>query len=190
MPGFAPRYRGQQGCSGPTSIRLEYREHDLNAVIEDLERRGGLLQKLFDGRYIFLHLAFQEYFAASAATSPYALAVFRITGGRMCEFVASKLWDAEHWEIFIRFWIGKLRAPDVSLKLVQLPDDLFLHRAALLGKSIAELGRPVPPEVSAGHDERRIYYQLTRAGQTALEAELKRYRGVVAVAEGRLAHGH
>jgi len=28
------------------------------------------------------------------------------------------------------------------------------------------------------------------AGRTALEAELKRYRGVVAVAEGRLAHGH
>jgi DNA-binding MarR family transcriptional regulator len=39
-------------------------------------------------------------------------------------------------------------------------------------------------------DERRIYYELTRAGRAALEAELKRYRGVVAVAEGRLAHGH
>jgi DNA-binding PadR family transcriptional regulator len=39
-------------------------------------------------------------------------------------------------------------------------------------------------------DERRIYYGLTAAGRTALQAELKRYRGVVAVAEGRLAHGH
>ena len=39
-------------------------------------------------------------------------------------------------------------------------------------------------------DERRIYYELTGAGRAALEAELKRYRGVVAVAEGRLAHGH
>lgn len=39
-------------------------------------------------------------------------------------------------------------------------------------------------------DERRIYYELTRAGRAALEAELKRYRGVVAVAEGRLAHDH
>jgi DNA-binding PadR family transcriptional regulator len=36
-------------------------------------------------------------------------------------------------------------------------------------------------------DERRIYYELTGAGRAALEAELKRYRGVVAVAEGRLA---
>jgi DNA-binding PadR family transcriptional regulator len=35
-------------------------------------------------------------------------------------------------------------------------------------------------------DERRIYYELTGAGRGALEAELKRYRGVVAVAEGRL----
>jgi DNA-binding PadR family transcriptional regulator len=39
-------------------------------------------------------------------------------------------------------------------------------------------------------DERRIYYELTGEGRLALEAELERYRGVVAVAEGRLAHGH
>ena len=38
-------------------------------------------------------------------------------------------------------------------------------------------------------DERRIYYELTSAGRSALEAELKRYRGVVAVAEGRFLHG-
>ena len=52
---------------------------------------------------------------------------------------------------------------------------------------IRESDKQVDPEMD---DERRIYYQLTAAGQTALEAELKRYRGVVAVAEGRLAHGH
>ncbi len=51
---------------------------------------------------------------------------------------------------------------------------------------VRESDRRVDPEMD---DERRIYYQLTGAGQTALEAELKRYRGVVAVAEGRLAHG-
>jgi DNA-binding MarR family transcriptional regulator len=39
-------------------------------------------------------------------------------------------------------------------------------------------------------DERRIYYELTAVGRAALEAELKRYRGVVAVAKGRLAHAH
>jgi len=38
-------------------------------------------------------------------------------------------------------------------------------------------------------DERRIYYELTSAGQEALAAELQRYRGVVAVAEGRVAYG-
>ena len=38
-------------------------------------------------------------------------------------------------------------------------------------------------------DERRIYYELTGAGQEALAAELQRYRGVVAVAEGRVAYG-
>jgi DNA-binding PadR family transcriptional regulator len=39
-------------------------------------------------------------------------------------------------------------------------------------------------------DERRIYYQLTDAGRAALAAELERYRGVMAVAAGRVAYGH
>jgi DNA-binding PadR family transcriptional regulator len=52
---------------------------------------------------------------------------------------------------------------------------------------VRESERRVDPEMD---DERRIYYQLTDAGQTALGAELKRYRGVVAVAEGRFVHGH
>ena len=52
---------------------------------------------------------------------------------------------------------------------------------------VRESAKRVDPEMD---DERRIYYQLTAAGRTALESELKRYRGVVAVAEGRLAHGH
>ena len=38
-------------------------------------------------------------------------------------------------------------------------------------------------------DERRIYYELSGTGKAALEAELKRYRGVVALAEGRFAYG-
>lgn len=32
-------------------------------------------------------------------------------------------------------------------------------------------------------DERRVYYRITGAGQTALAAELDRYRGVVALAK-------
>lgn len=52
---------------------------------------------------------------------------------------------------------------------------------------IRESGKRVDPEMD---DERRIYYELTGAGRAALEAELERYRSVVAVAEGRLAHGH
>jgi DNA-binding PadR family transcriptional regulator len=52
---------------------------------------------------------------------------------------------------------------------------------------IRESDKRVDPDMD---DERRIYYELTAAGRAALEAELKRYRGVVAVVEGRLAHGH
>jgi DNA-binding PadR family transcriptional regulator len=52
---------------------------------------------------------------------------------------------------------------------------------------VRESDKRVDPEMD---DERRIYDQLTGSGRLALEAELKRYRGVVAVAKGRLAHGH
>ncbi len=52
---------------------------------------------------------------------------------------------------------------------------------------IRESGKRIDPEMD---DERRIYYEITGTGRAALEAELERYRGVVAVAEGRLAHGH
>ncbi len=51
---------------------------------------------------------------------------------------------------------------------------------------IRECDKRIDPEMG---DERRIYYELTPAGRAALEAELLRYRSVVAVAEGRLAHG-
>lgn len=51
---------------------------------------------------------------------------------------------------------------------------------------IRESDKRVDPEMD---DERRIYYELTGAGQVALAAELNRYRGVVAVAEGRVAYG-
>jgi DNA-binding PadR family transcriptional regulator len=52
---------------------------------------------------------------------------------------------------------------------------------------VRECDKRVDPAMD---DERRIYYELTRAGRAALEAELSRYRGVVAVAERRFAHGH
>jgi DNA-binding PadR family transcriptional regulator len=52
---------------------------------------------------------------------------------------------------------------------------------------VLESNRRVDPEMD---DERRIFYRLTGAGQAALDAELERYRGVVAVAKGRLAHGY
>jgi DNA-binding PadR family transcriptional regulator len=52
---------------------------------------------------------------------------------------------------------------------------------------VRESDKRVDPQMD---DERRIYYRITAAGRQALEAELKRYRGVVAVAEGRVAYGH
>ena len=52
---------------------------------------------------------------------------------------------------------------------------------------IRESDKRVDPEMD---DERRIYYELTDGGRAALEAELRRYRGVLAAAEGHLAHGH
>ncbi|MBM3756405.1 MAG: PadR family transcriptional regulator [Acidobacteria bacterium] len=51
---------------------------------------------------------------------------------------------------------------------------------------VRETDKRVDPEMD---DERRIYYELTSAGRAALQAELDRYRGVVAVAKKRFAYG-
>src|SRR3954462_2446750 len=45
---------------------------------------------------------------------------------------------------------------------------------------IRESDKKVDPEMD---DERRVYYKITGLGQTALAAELERYRQVVAVAK-------
>lgn len=45
---------------------------------------------------------------------------------------------------------------------------------------IRESDKKVDPEMD---DERRVYYKITGLGQTALAAELERYREVVAVAK-------
>ena len=47
---------------------------------------------------------------------------------------------------------------------------------------IRESDKRIDPEMD---DERRIYYEITGLGQQALEAELQRYRQVVAVAGRR-----
>ena len=52
---------------------------------------------------------------------------------------------------------------------------------------IRESVKRIDPEMD---DERRIYYRITGEGRAALAAELKRYRSVVAVAEGRLSYGN
>jgi DNA-binding PadR family transcriptional regulator len=45
---------------------------------------------------------------------------------------------------------------------------------------ISESDKKVDPQMD---DERRVYYKITGRGQTALTAELERYREVVAVAK-------
>jgi DNA-binding PadR family transcriptional regulator len=57
-----------------------------------------------------------------------------------------------------------------------------MMEAGLIGES----AKRVDPAMD---DERRIYYKLTGKGQAALGAELERYRGVVALAEGRWSYG-
>ncbi|HYE30842.1 MAG TPA: PadR family transcriptional regulator [Methylomirabilota bacterium] len=47
---------------------------------------------------------------------------------------------------------------------------------------IRESDKRVDPKLD---DERRVYYKLTAHGQQALEAELERYREIMAVAEAK-----
>src|SRR5258708_2926583 len=65
------------------------------------------------------------------------------------------------------------------------PGTLYGSMGRMLEAGLSgESDKRVDPEID---DERRIYYELTRPGRAALEAELERYRGVLSVAKGRLA---
>lgn len=85
------------------------------------------------------------------------------------------------------YGIMKLVEADSRGKVTMGPGTLYgsikrMMEAGLIRESV----KRVDPELD---DERRIYYELTGAGRVALTAELERYRGVVAVAEGRIAYG-
>lgn len=86
------------------------------------------------------------------------------------------------------YGIMKQVESDSQGKVAMGPGTLYGSMKRMLEAGlIQESDKRVDPEMD---DERRIYYELTSAGQAALAAELKRYRGVVAVAEGRVAYGN
>jgi DNA-binding PadR family transcriptional regulator len=86
------------------------------------------------------------------------------------------------------YGIMKQAEADSRGKLSMGPGTLYGSIKRMLEAGlIRESGKRADPEMD---DERRIYYELTRAGRAALAAELERYRAVVAAAEGRIAYGH
>jgi len=86
------------------------------------------------------------------------------------------------------YGIMKQVAADSQGKVKMGPGTLYGSVGRMLEAGlIQESDQRVDPEMV---DERRIYYKITREGQAALRAELERYRGVVAVAEGRLSYGN
>ncbi|MBA3973606.1 MAG: PadR family transcriptional regulator [Candidatus Solibacter sp.] len=84
------------------------------------------------------------------------------------------------------YGIMKQVAEDSAGKVKMGPGTLYGSIGRMMEAGlIRESDKRTDPELD---DERRIYYRLTGVGRAALGAELKRYRGVVAVAEGRLAY--
>ena len=85
------------------------------------------------------------------------------------------------------YGIMKQVEADSQGKVTMGPGTLYGSMKRMMdAELIRESDKRVDPEMD---DQRRIYYELTHAGRAALAAELKRYRGVVAVAEGRVAYG-
>jgi|SRR5215469_7828222 len=85
------------------------------------------------------------------------------------------------------YGIMKQVEADSQGKVTMGPGTLYGSIARMMeARLIRESAKRVDSEMA---DERRIYYTLTGAGRAALAAELNRYRGVVAVAEGRLTYG-
>ena len=85
------------------------------------------------------------------------------------------------------YGIMKQVEADSQGKVNMGPGTLYGSMARMMEAGlIRESAKRVDPEMD---DERRIYYELTGAGRESLEAELGRYRGVVAVADGHVVEG-
>ena len=86
------------------------------------------------------------------------------------------------------YGIMKQVEADSEGKVKLAPGTLYGSIGRMMEAGLIREGmKRVDPEMD---DERRIYYKITEEGQTALASEGKRYRGVVAVAEGRLSYGN
>ena len=79
------------------------------------------------------------------------------------------------------YGIMKQVASDSQGKVKMGPGTLYGSLGRMMDAGlISESDRKADPDMD---DERRVYYRITGAGQSALAAELERYRAVVAVAK-------
>ena len=81
------------------------------------------------------------------------------------------------------YGIMKQVKTDASDQVSMGPGTLYGSLSRMIDAGLVrESAKRVDPEID---DERRIYYEITALGQRALDAELLRYREVVAVAGRR-----
>lgn len=81
------------------------------------------------------------------------------------------------------YGIMKQVEADSQGKVTMGPGTLYGSLKRMLDAGLVqESDKRVDPEMD---DERRIYYQITGVGVTALEAELERYKHIVTVAQQR-----
>ena len=81
------------------------------------------------------------------------------------------------------YGIMKQVKADAGDKISMGPGTLYGSLSRMIDAGlILESDKRIDPEID---DERRIYYEITGLGQRALDAELQRYRQVVAVAGRR-----
>jgi DNA-binding PadR family transcriptional regulator len=79
------------------------------------------------------------------------------------------------------YGIMKMVESDSQGKVKMGPGTLYGSLGRMIEAGlIRESDKKIDPEMD---DERRVYYKITALGQTALDAELQRYREVIAVAK-------
>jgi HEAT repeat protein len=114
-------------------------------IREDIICNSGLLFKGADGRYLFLHLTFQEYLAACALTRRTELK--EENDGKIPEWLIiakSRFWDSR-WEEVIRLLAAKLEDGTPLIQAILKEKDNIFHNMLLLaGKCMADARRVEP----------------------------------------------
>jgi HEAT repeat protein len=139
-------------------------------LLEDLVHNSGLLRRVDDERYVFLHLTFQEYLVAAALArraneESWEKAEVKLPDGRrisVAGLVEERAWDRS-WQEVVRLLAGQMSEPSALLEMltgVDVEGTPGNWHLLLAGRCLGEILDKRAPAMLAEHIMRDLQHAL------------------------------